>query len=93
LYSDGTCGPPASDSLLIADPKLTALGNYGGPTFVHMLKPDSPAVNAISGADAPATDQRGVPRPQDGLHDIGAVERILGETILAPRLYLPVLRR
>ena len=75
------------------DPLLTALGNYGGPTQVHMLKSLSPAKDGIVGTDAPGTDQRGVLRPQDLGFDIGAVERQPGASDLAPRLYLPLIRR
>ena len=71
-----------------------ALGNYGGPTMVHMLKLGSPAVDGIVGSDAPATDQRGLPRPgPDGSYDIGAVERQPTDSNLAPRLYLPLIKR
>jgi hypothetical protein len=73
------------------DPLLTGLGNYGGPTWVHMLKPGSPAIAGVVGNDAPSTDQRGQPRPgTDGSYDIGAVERQSGDSSLAPRVYLPL---
>jgi hypothetical protein len=76
------------------DPLLTALGNYGGPTLVHMLKLGSPAIAGVVGSDAPATDQRGQPRPgSDGSYDIGAVERQPADSDLAPRLYLPQVAR
>ena len=70
------------------------LGNYGGPTLVHMTKSGSPARGGIIGNDAPTTDQRGLPRPAaDGSYDIGAVEYQQGESTLAPWLYLPLLTR
>jgi len=72
---------------------LTALGNYGGPTLVHMLKLGSPAIDGVVGSDAPSTDQRGKPRPQGGGFDIGAVERQPSDSDLAPRLYLPLVVR
>lgn len=56
------------------DPKLGALGNNGGPTPTLALLTGSPAIGAGSSADAPATDQRGDPRPQ-GTIDVGAFER------------------
>jgi CSLREA domain-containing protein len=77
------------------DPLLTALGNYGGPTLVHMLKLGSPAIDGVVGTDAPSTDQRGVGRPQPlgGQFDIGSVERQPTDSSLAPRLYLPLIKR
>jgi predicted outer membrane repeat protein len=76
------------------DPLLTALGNYGGPTLVHMLKLGSPAIAGVVGNDAPAIDQRGQPRPgSDGSYDIGAVERQPDDSSLAPRVYLPLVWR
>ena len=93
LDSDNTCGISGVNGNLYADPLLTALGNYGGPTLVHMPKIGSPAINAIAGNDAPGTDQRGDDRPV-GAYDIGAVERQQpGDSDLAPREFLPLLRR
>ena len=64
-----------SGDLTNTDPRLTALGNFGGHTPVYLLAFDSAAVDAGSGgAGAPVSDQRGVPRPQGGNLDIGAVE-------------------
>jgi CSLREA domain-containing protein len=57
------------------DPKLAPLANYGGPTQTHRLLAGSPAIDAASAADCPATDQRGVPRPQGAGCDIGSFER------------------
>ncbi len=58
------------------DPKLMPLGNYGGPTQTMALQPNSPAIDRIppTGANCPATDQRGVVRPQGPGCDIGAYE-------------------
>ena len=76
------------------DPLLTALGNYGGPTLVHMLNLGSPAIAGVVGNDAPSSDQRGQPRPgSDGSYDIGAVERQPDDSSLAPRVYLPLVMR
>ena len=75
------------------DPLLTELGNYGGPTLVHMLKLGSPAIAGVVGNVAPTIDQRGQPRPgSDGSYDIGAVERQPDDSNLAPRVYLPLVR-
>ncbi len=52
------------------------LTSVGGPTEVIPLLKSSPARNAGSNAAAPATDQRGVARPQGGTADIGAYEYV-----------------
>ncbi|MBI5879654.1 MAG: hypothetical protein HZB53_18545 [Chloroflexi bacterium] len=97
--SDNSCALPAGNTIHGMnpnglDPLLTALGNYGGPTQVHMLKLGSPAIAGIVGNAAPLTDQRSLPRPEaDGSFDIGAVERQLADSNLAPRLYLPLIVR
>jgi hypothetical protein len=57
------------------NPQLRPLAGNGGPTKTHALSRKSPAVNA--GAPAcppPATDQRGVSRPQGPRCDIGSYE-------------------
>ncbi len=97
--SDNSCALPAGNTIKGQnpnglDPLLTALGNYGGPTQVHMIKSDSPAKDGVVGSDAPLIDQRGLPRPgPDGSYDIGAVERQPNDSDLAPRIYLPLLLR
>lgn len=54
---------------------LALLTDNGGPTFTHALVPGSPAVDASpASANCPATDQRGVSRPQGPCCDIGAFE-------------------
>ena len=56
-------------------PHLAPLGNYGGPTQTMPPLPGSPAIGAGSvAANTFSTDQRGYPRTQNGLIDIGAVE-------------------
>jgi predicted outer membrane repeat protein len=96
VSSDNTCG----FSGLInghdpnhLDPLLTALGNYGGLTLVHMLKHNSPVLDALDSSDEPGTDQRGLPRPKGLGFDPGAVERQPGDSDLAPWLWLPLIRR
>jgi hypothetical protein len=74
VYVDGS-GEVADPALLTNAPNLAPLGNYGGPTQTMPPLPGSPAIGAGSVAvNTFFTDQRGYPRTQDGLIDIGAVE-------------------
>ena len=61
-------------SLQKTDPKLGTLADNGGPTLTMALLTNSPAMDQIPPEQAPATDQRGFPRPINGLSDIGAFE-------------------
>ena len=72
------------------DPKLDkVLRNNGGATLTYALRPCSAAIDAGDPTTFPATDQRGVSRPQDGngdgssRSDIGAFERRLIDMISA----------
>ena len=58
----------------MVNPKLGALANNGGSTQTMTLLAGSPAINAGINAGCPATDQRGVTRPQGSVCDIGAFE-------------------
>jgi hypothetical protein len=74
LSSDAACSFSGAGSLNNVDPKLGALANNGGPTLTLALLPGSPAIDAGNTASAPATDQRGFPRPAGAAADIGAFE-------------------
>jgi CSLREA domain-containing protein len=81
LSSDDTCDFTGTGDLINTDAVLQALAlNAPGSTQTHALTATSPAVDAGDGAGCPATDQRGVTRPQDGnldgtaICDIGAYE-------------------
>jgi len=50
------------------------LQDNGGPTFTHALEEGSPAIDLGDPANCPATDQRGVTRPVNGVCDIGSYE-------------------
>jgi hypothetical protein len=73
LVQDGSCSPVPSD-IIVSDAKIGPLANNGGPTLTHALLPGSPAIDAGDDAACPATDQRGVPRPQGPHCDIGSYE-------------------
>jgi predicted outer membrane repeat protein len=56
------------------DPALGPLQNNGGLTETRAVQPGTPPYNAGRNAGCPATDQRGVARPQEGTCEIGAYE-------------------
>jgi hypothetical protein len=66
-YASGT-------NIITADPLLGTPGNYGGATQTIPLLAGSSAINTGNDAVCPATDQRGVTRPQGAQCDIGAYE-------------------
>jgi hypothetical protein len=69
LDSDATC-----TGAIGFDPMLGPLADNGGFTQTHELLPGSLAIDFGSAAFCPATDQRGVPRPQGPQCDVGAFE-------------------
>ena len=75
---------------LNADPLLGPLQDNGGPTQTLALLPGSPAIDAALLANCPATDQRGVSRPQGAGCDIGAVELEMGTTYNFSGFFPPV---
>jgi hypothetical protein len=79
ISSDGSCGFSNASSRNNIDPSLAPLGNNGGPTPTMALRVNSPAVDTGNDAIAPATDQRGVSRPQGPHVDIGAFEALTDE--------------
>lgn len=72
--STGNCGFSAAGDKINTSPKLGPLANNGGPTQTMALLPGSPAIDAGTNSGCPATDQRGVHRPQGAACDIGAFE-------------------
>ncbi len=73
LDGDGSCGTTGPTDLPARDPRLSVLGDHGGPTDTLMPHRRSPVVDAGGADGCPPADQRGVPRT--GTCDIGAVER------------------
>jgi CSLREA domain-containing protein len=75
-FPDATCAGAN------VDPQLLPLADNGGPTLTQALGPLSPAIDAVPavGAGCPATDQRGVSRPQGPACDIGAFEVAVSAT-------------
>lgn len=70
---DASCGSGVPQ----ANPQLGPLADNGGPTRTFALAATSPAVDFVTGA-CPATDQRGVSRPQGTRCDAGAYELVGG---------------
>jgi CSLREA domain-containing protein len=80
ISSDATCnlsGPGDRNNL---NPQLGPLARNGGFTRTLALRPFSPAIDDVthSTCPPPATDQRGVVRPQGRACDSGAYERKTG---------------
>lgn len=76
LDSGTTCEFAAPGDLVGTNPQLGLLQDNGGPTWTRALLPGSPAIDAGDNVNCPATDQRGVSRPQGGTCDIGAYESV-----------------
>lgn len=76
MSSDATCAASLTGpgDLNNTNPLLGPLANNGGPTPTHALLAGSPAIDAAGGCPPPATDQRGVARPQGSACDIGSFE-------------------
>ncbi len=91
LIEHSNCSPALS-----GDPKLGPLVDNGGSTQTLALLPGSPAINAGDNTTCPATDQRGLTRPQGSHCDIGGyeakhenVDLILGSTNIGTYSILP----
>jgi predicted outer membrane repeat protein len=96
LSNEGTCTPYFNQpgDVNNQNPNLGPVANNGGPTLTQLPIPPSPAIDAIPfGTNGCGTllttDQRGAPRPINGLCDRGAVEAAWP----FPRLWLALVRR
>jgi predicted outer membrane repeat protein len=85
LDGDGSCG-----FSLTADPLLEPLALNGGPTRTHAIPSFSPAAEAsatclpFGSLLALGVDQRGEPRPQGAVCDLGAFEAVISTIPLPP---------
>ena len=66
--------PDASCPGTLGDPRLGPLADNGGPTRTRAIAPGSKAIDLAASGLCPATDQRGVGRPQGAACDAGAYE-------------------
>jgi CSLREA domain-containing protein len=73
------------------DPLLGPLADNGGSTVTRLPLGGSPAINSGGNEGCPATDQRGIRRPQAGVCDIGAVEVEFLHATYLPLIIRPVL--
>lgn len=74
LDAGGSCAFGQPGDVSNQNPQLGPLGSDGGPIPTMALLTGSPAINAGDNSACPATDARGVSRPQGGVCDIGAYE-------------------
>jgi hypothetical protein len=75
LCSDATCGLTHAGDKQNTDPMLGPLADNGRSTQTRALLAGSPAIDfRSSDCPPPATDQRGIARPQGARCDIGAFE-------------------
>lgn len=76
LDSGTSCGLTKPTDLSNTNPLIGPLANNGGPTMTMALLTGSPAIDhgGTRAQGCPATDQRGVTRPQGLACDIGAFE-------------------
>ena len=83
IDSGSTCGLNDVGDQSNTDPLLGALANNGGETNTHALGDGSPAIDTVDAAvcPPPATDQRGVTRPEGEACDIGAYEFVPSKTV------------
>lgn len=77
ISNDATCSAAMtlSGDKNSVDPLLGSL-LLDANTYVFPITTSSPAYNAADPSSSPATDQRGVVRPQCGTYDVGAYELI-----------------
>jgi beta-glucanase (GH16 family) len=73
IDDDGSCQLTGAGDQPDTDALLGPLADNGGPTLTHAPGAGSPAIDGAIGT-CPATDQRGVARPQGAACDIGSVE-------------------
>jgi CSLREA domain-containing protein len=71
---DLSCGFTATGDQGGVAAEFSVLADNGGPTDTHLPVPGNAVIDAATSCPPPATDQRGMPRPQGASCDVGAVE-------------------
>jgi len=85
IQSSADCAFSSAGDKQDTNPQLLPLAANGGPTNTMALNGGSPAIDAGDPAcPPPATDQRGVNRPQGAHCDIGAFEAVGTATVSLP---------
>ena len=74
ITDEDSCALGGIGDSVVGDPRIGGLAQNGGTTATHALLAGSAAVDSGAATGCPATDQRGVDRPQGGVCDIGAYE-------------------
>lgn len=83
LFGTTSGGGFAGTDLVNVMPLLGPLQDNGGPTATMAPLPGSPAIDrtpGTPGVNFPATDQRGIARPQGARADCGGVEVVVSQT-------------
>jgi predicted outer membrane repeat protein len=76
LDTGASCNMSATGDLQNTNPQVQTLGDNGGSVLTGALAATSPAINAGTNTGCPATDARGVSRPQGTSCDIGSYEYV-----------------
>ena len=74
-FVNGVNGDKAGTNASPLDAKLNALADNGGTTKTHSLQNGSPAIDAGNNSTCANQDQRGAPRPNGLICDMGAFEK------------------
>jgi hypothetical protein len=90
IESTNSCGLGAAGDLVNTDPRLGPLQLNGGPLSTMALLDGSPAINSADNAACPATDMRGIARPQPagGTCDIGSYEATAPNASTGPATFV-----
>jgi predicted outer membrane repeat protein len=83
IVKGGCSSGSTCTNLVTGDPKLGALAYNGGFTPTFLPGAGSAAIDTGKDVGSPATDQRGIARPQGAHCDIGAVEVVAYDRIFA----------
>jgi hypothetical protein len=93
IDSANDCGFNHPSDYRSSDPLLGPLADNGGPIQTRALLTGSYAIDGGTNTGCPATDARGVARPQDGNHNGSATCDIGAYEYMYYKLFLPLLLR